>query len=143
LDADEEIRFQDNEYPKLFQDGMYLVECTGHEGPVPYRSTRKLFLHFRIITQPYAGEGIWSAFNVGYGSIRPGSKYFKAWVLANNDRMPSRNDRMSPVIFKGKRFFVQTRTVKPKRGDEQMGIDFWYSVIDYLKSRDPSDMTGD
>jgi hypothetical protein len=139
LNADKEIRFQDNEYPIYLEDGDYKVECIGYDEPVPFEHTKKLFLHFRILTEPYAGEEIWAAFNLAFNhKVRPGSRYYKAWCLANGDRMPSRNAVMSPMIFKGKKFMARTRTVKPtrgmKRGTEEMGVEFWYSVVDHLKS---------
>ena len=86
---------------------------------------------------------IFAAFNIGFNAVKPGSRYFKSWCLAAGDRVPSRNAIMSPMIFKNKTFMVQTRTVKPKRGNEELGVDYWYSIIDYLQSMDLPDKKED
>jgi len=141
--TDDEIRYYDGDYYSWVPDGEYLAICADYSGPVRYMGSRKLFLNFELLTEPYKGTRIFMAFNVGFSGARPCSRYFKAWCLANGDRLPSRNALMSPRIFKGKEFLITTRTVIPKRAGEDMSFDFHYSVVDSLKAMESPDKMDD
>ena len=65
------------------------------------------------------------------GYIPTGSRYYKTWSKVNG-KLPSKNAKMSPRIFKNKLFRVQTRTVKPKDGGEELPPFFHYSIIDNI-----------
>jgi hypothetical protein len=134
VNENEEIRFYDGDYYKWIPDGEYSAVCTGYTTPMPYFGGRKVYLHFMVLTEPYRGTMLFMAFNVAFKGVRPASKYFKYWCLANGDRQPSRNALMSARIFKDKRFSIKTRTAIPKRAGEDMPFDFRYSVVDSLKA---------
>jgi hypothetical protein len=135
---DEEIKFA-CDYPEWIPDGQYRAICTRYSNLTSYKGTRKIFLNFELLSDHYRGTKIFMALNISWAGIRPGSKYFKYWVAANENKRPSRNAIMSPRIFRGKQFIVFTRTVKPKRGPEEMPFDFWYSVVDHLEPIDSPD----
>jgi hypothetical protein len=144
VDTNEEIRFFDGTYYEYVPEGEYRARCIDYSEPIPYHGTRKLFLNFELLTQPWTGKRLFMPFNVGFNNrVRPGSKYFKAWCLANGDRLPSRNALMSARIFKGKKFLIVTRTVIPKRAGEDMSFDFHYSVVDSLKAMESPDKEDD
>ncbi|MFC1813062.1 hypothetical protein ACFL03_10250 [Thermodesulfobacteriota bacterium] len=65
--------------------------------------------------------------------VKTGSKYYKAWIMVNDWKMPSRNAEMSPRLFKNKMFKMKIRTVKPKSNGKPMPKDYWYSVVDELE----------
>lgn len=143
MNTNDEIRFYDGNYYEWVPDGEYWARCYDYHGPVPYRGTRKLFLKFELLVQPWTGTRLFMAFNVGFNGVKPGSRYFKSWCLANGDRPPSRNALMSARIFKGKRFLIVTRTVIPQRGGEDMPFDFHYSIVDALKAIELPDKEDD
>jgi hypothetical protein len=138
LDADEEIRFHDQDYYEWLPDGQYSARCVEVSGPVRFKGTRKLFLHFSILTEPWCDKTIFGAFDVGFNAVKPGRRYFRAWCVANEGRLPSRNAIMSPRVFKGKTFMVTTRTVH-----QDMDQAFWYSVIDTVDQLEAPDNKAD
>jgi hypothetical protein len=122
------------EYWPLIPNGTYEVQCIKYDRKFVLGKARKLFLHF-IIIEPgeHFGKKIFMAFNIPYDTkIRPGSKYYKTWVMVNGYRKPSRNATMSPRLFMNKVFKVKTRTAKPKHNDREMPEDFHYSVVDSI-----------
>ena len=132
--GEDEIRF--SEPYEWVPDGEFDAECIDYSRPMPFRGTRKVYLTFKLLNEPYAGTKIFMALNVGWGNISPGCKYFKCWTAANDNRLPSKSAIMSPRIFKNKTFKVTTRTVIPKRGTKEMPFDFHYSVVDSLNLPD-------
>ncbi len=137
----EKIRF--SSHPLWIPDGEYQAKCKDYSKPINYRGTRKIFLTFVLLNEPYAGKELFMAFNVGFDDIRSGSRYFKYWCAANGDKLPSPNAIMSQRIFKNKYFNVTTRTVKPKRGTEEMPFDFYYSIVDHIKLSNLPDIKED
>ena len=79
------------DYPPWVPDGEYKAACKDYSKLVPYKGTRKIFLIFELLSEPWAGTCIFMPLNIPWGGIRPGGKYFKYWVGANGDRPPSRN----------------------------------------------------
>jgi hypothetical protein len=120
------------EYKPLIRDGSYEAQCIDFNSKFCLGKTRKLFLHFKILTLgEYCGVQIFQAFNIPYSKkIRQGSKYFKTWVMVNKWQKPSRNAKMSPRLFLNKIYRIKTRTVKPTHNGKEMPKDFWYSVVD-------------
>lgn len=134
-----EIRFYNGEYPVLVPDGEYKARCVGFSELKPYKNTQKLFLNFELRSDPWKGEPLYMAFNIPFDGVKPGSKYLKYWTAVNGNRPPSRKANMSPSAFKNKEFKVFTRTVKRKRGPEEMPENFQYSVIDHIAPLDLPD----
>jgi hypothetical protein len=130
---DEEIRL-DGGYYTLMAPGKFDARCISFRGPLDYRGEKKLYLNFEILSHPYTGTELFMALNIPRSGVRPGSKYFRAWCIANGGQLPSRNAIMSARIFVGKTFQVVVRTVVPKNAGEEMGADHWYSVVDCLKA---------
>lgn len=112
------------------------TQCTGYDNKFVFGKARKLFLNFLILTEgKHQGKKIFQAFNMPYnGRIKTGSKYYKTWVMVNNWQRPSRNAKMSPRLFLNKIFTIKTRTVKPSHDKEEMPEQFWYSIVDEIKS---------
>ena len=121
--------FEAGEDRPLIPEGIYKARCIKIEKGI-YHGTVKIYLRFQI-TEPYEHEGaeLFMAMNV-FKIVPPGAKYYKQWVIANENINPARKDRMSPSIFKNGIFKAIVRTVKPK--DEN---DSKYSIIDTLKDR--------
>ena len=128
----EDIRFS-GDYPSWVPDGTYEARCKDYSDPRPYRGTQKVFLTFELLNEPWAGTELRMFLNVPFSGITPGSRYFKYWTAANKDRMPSRNAKMSPHMFKDKKYRVTTKTVIPKRGSEEMPFDYHYSKVDHIE----------
>lgn len=127
--------FCGQDYWPLIPNGTYEAQCIKFDSKFVLGKARKLFLTFKIIDEwEHYGKLIFMAFNMPYDKkIRPGSKYYKTWVMVNGYRKPSRNATMSPRLFKNKIFKIKTRTVKPKdHNDREMPEDFHYSVVDSI-----------
>jgi hypothetical protein len=135
----------DGDYYKFMAPGTYKAKCIGYRGPVHYRGkkgeeVKKLYLDFKILTEHYRDMELFMALTIGPNGIRPGSKYVKSWIIANDGNPPSRNAIMNPRIFVGKTFTVKVRTVEPKSGDKKMGANSLYSIVDSLVPPDSPDM---
>jgi hypothetical protein len=65
---------------------------------------------------------------------KPGhlSDYYNEWVIANNGEPPRRKSRMSPSIFKGKRFLVMVKDVTKDRKGYKRPNALEYSKIDKI-----------
>jgi hypothetical protein len=124
---------RDDPWPRV-PNATYEAQCIGYDRKFVLGKSRKLFLNFVIIEpSEHNGKVLFQAFNIPYDmKIRPGSKYYKTWSFVNGWKKPTRNDRMSPQIFKNKIFKVKTRTVKPSFEGKEMPEDFWYSCVDKL-----------
>jgi hypothetical protein len=108
----------------LIPEGVYQVQCIHYEKGRSHHNSTKLFLHFNIIEGQYFGKELFMAINLTdcrtgkeFKKVPSGSKYYESWVIANNNQLPSRGDRMSLKIFKDHVFQVKTRIVKPKFND--------------------------
>jgi hypothetical protein len=121
-------------YRPLIPEGKYEAVCTGHEESFCFGKTRKLFLHFKIITPgEHLGKELFLPFNMPYdGKLKLGSKYYKTWVMVNSWQKPTRNAKMSPRIFLNKAYIVNVKTVKPQHNGAIMPKDFHYSVIEQI-----------
>jgi len=128
----EEIKFS-GDYYSWVPDGLYKARCKDYSKPINYKGTKKVFLTFELLDEHYSGTELFMALNVPFSGVKPGSRYFKYWTAANEDRLPSRNATMSPRMFKNKNYLVTTRTVIPKRGTEEMPFDFHYSIVDHIE----------
>lgn len=118
----------------LIPEGTYRVCCIEIEKGT-FKGAQKIYLKFVIYTCEYEGTQLFMAMNQ-HKKFPPSSKYYKAWVIANNNELPSRDDRMSPKIFEGGVFEAVVKTSKPKFPDKtEMPDCFHYSVVDYLKRR--------
>jgi hypothetical protein len=122
------------EYWPFLPDGSYQAQCIRYDEKFLMGKSRKLFLSFRIVDPgEHHGLEIFQAYNIPYDrKTKPGSKYYKTWVIVNGYRKPSRNAQMSPRLFVNKIFRVKTRTVKPLHNGKPMPQHFWYSVVDYI-----------
>lgn len=93
----------------------------------------RIFLHFRIAQQgEHLGKALYmSAVMPSNGKFSLSSKYLMQWSLAAGFR-PTRLDRLSTKIFKGKIFLARVRTVRTDHAGNERP-DFWhYSIIDTL-----------
>lgn len=102
------------------------VRCCGYAGPTLWRRFKawRLRLDCHLLDEDVT-VSCW--FNLGQGD-KPkagrGSKYRKAWIMANDGEVPRRNDRLWPAVFLDKIFKVKIR-------DAGTGLEK-YSVIDDL-----------
>ena len=143
-DEHEEDTFVAGEGYNLVPEGTYQVCCTKIEKGRSHSNSYKMFV-WCIIIEPgqYYEKELFMALNLidtrtgkPFKKVPRGSKYYKQWVIANNNNLPSRNNRMSYKIFKSGVFEAVVRTVKPKFKDgTEMPDCFHYSVIDYLKRK--------
>ena len=117
------------QHPKI-PDAVYEAQCIKYEySQKPYS---KLYVQFKLIEEgKYHGLKLFKPYNMpNKGLIAQSSNYYKDFVMVNEWKPPSRNAKMSPKIFLHKIFKVRTRTVKPKRNNEMMPEDCWYSIVD-------------
>lgn len=128
----------------LIPEGEYHVSCIRIEKGIAHFRSLKLFVHFKIVDPgEFMGTELFMSVNLinsrtgkPFRKVPPGSKYYSQWVIANKNRQPSRNDRMSHKIFLNGIFEAVVRTVKPKFPDGTAQPDcFHYSIVDYLKER--------
>lgn len=142
VDMLEDYLVADESWP-LIPDGIYQAQCIHYEKGNSHHKSTKLFLHFKIIEGRYFEEKLFMAINLTdsktgkeFRKVPRGSKYYESWVIANNNQLPSRGDKMSPKIFKDRIFEVKTRKVRPKFDDgREKPKCFHYTVIDHLIQR--------
>ena len=69
-----------------------------------------------------------------FKKVPAGTKYYKNWIIANNNNRPSRHDRMSPRIFEKGIFEVSVKTVRPPYpdGKTELPEGHHYSVVDFI-----------
>jgi hypothetical protein len=114
-------------------DRIYTAQCVKYDDSFCLGKARKLFLHFKVLEGEHAGAKLFMAFNMRYDKeVRPGSKYYKTWVMVNGWSKPSRNAKMSPRLFLKKVYQIRTRTVRPQHNGRDMPEVFWYSVVDEI-----------
>ncbi len=116
-------------YP-VIPDGTYDAVCFKHDKAF-YGKSLKLFLHFEIIAPgEYKGIKLFLPFNMSPNRrLAQGSKYYKAWVLVNGWKQPTRNAEMSPRLFINKVFKVETCKAKPKDNEINMPESQHYSKV--------------
>lgn len=124
-------------------EGIYTVICLD-ANEVPCFNSIKLFLKFRVL-DPESYKGIelpmfinlsYSGTNQRFKKVPSSSKYFLQWVIANNNKRPNRQDKMSFRIFKDGIFEAVVKTVIPKFPDKtEQPESLHYSKVDYLKKR--------
>ena len=127
----------------LIPEDVYQAQCIHYEKGRSHHNSTKLFLHFNIIEGKYFEKRLFMAINLTdcrtgkeFKKVSSGSKYYESWVIANNNQLPSRGDRMSPRIFKDHVFQVKTRIVTRKFDDgTEKPRCFHYTVIDHLIQR--------
>jgi hypothetical protein len=110
-DDNEELEFA--EARPLIPEGYYIADCIKASGPIPCWHTRKIFLIFRIVAGAFQGIELFRAFDIGYGPISQGSKFYQYWVLVHGSE-PTRNAKISPRIFINKRYRIEVKTVIQK-----------------------------
>ena len=132
MQADDD--FEADEQRPLIPEDRYQVYCDRIEGGT-YKGTPKMYVYFIINSGEHEGTALFMPMNY-YKKVPRGSKYYKQWVIANNNVLPSRVDRMTPGIFIKGFFEAFVKTVKNKfqDGDEEPEC-FHYSIVDCLKRR--------
>jgi hypothetical protein len=120
------------DYP-LIKNGTYEAQYFKPED-IFICKTRKRVLKFRVTMGEYQGVVLPMFFNMPYNKkIKQGSKYYKTWCMVNGWQKPTRNARLSPVIFKNKVYKIKTRTARPEYNGAPMLEKFWYSVVDSIE----------
>ncbi len=127
----------------LIPEGVYQVNCIRIEES-NYMGSFKLYIHFKIINcKGHQNKDLYMAINMTdckskkhFNKVPRGSKYFEQWVIANKNKFPSMDDKMSPQLFINGNFEAVVRNVKPKFKDRTDKPEcFHYSIVDYLKKR--------
>ncbi len=116
----------------LIPDGNYEVVFHRAEEKRLWGKTR-LFLHFRVSQQgEHVGKDLFmSAVMPTNGRFSISSKYIAQWSLAAGIR-PSRLDRLSTKVFRGKLFLARVRTVISGHDGKERAPSWHYSIIDTL-----------
>ena len=129
-----------NERP-LIPEGRYIVQCIRCEKGQSHYNSLKLFLTFKIIDGEFMDTELFMAMNLmdsktkrPFKKVPAGTKYYKNWIIANNNNRPSRHDRMSPRIFEKGIFEVSVKTVRPPYpdGKTELPEGHHYSVVDFI-----------
>ncbi|GAI89792.1 unnamed protein product, partial [marine sediment metagenome] len=94
----------------------------------------KLHLHLKVLLgdDDPRGHVVLTRFLNYYEKPGSGSDYYKEWVKANGGILPSRRDRMSPAVFRGKTFAVRVVTVKNDRDRDPIEGELRYSKVGKL-----------
>ena len=143
-DKQKEDDFVADENRPHIPDGTYQVCFIRVEERTSHHNSLKMYLWFKIVNCiEHTDTELFMAMNLldsktgkRFKKVPRASKYYEQWVIANNNKLPSRNDRMSPQIFKGALFEGVVKTVKPEFADGTAKPDcFHYSIVHYLKRR--------
>lgn len=122
----------------LITEKKYEAQCIKTEKAYSHSSSRKIFLHFKIVDWMNFDDPpvLFMAMNDPGSKPSAGTKYYQNWVIANGNKMPERGDRMSTRIFLNGMFEVYVETVRPKFPDgEEKPECFHYSIVRYIKRR--------
>jgi len=124
-------------YPNRIPDGEYLAFC--HRSYWDRKSRRygeKIYVNFRIFEGPHADKELRLFLRP---SAHHTSNFYRAWSIANDGPPHSRRTKLSPKVFEGKLFRIQTTTVKPRhqltgpdgkqRPGEVLPEHLWYSKV--------------
>jgi hypothetical protein len=98
-----------------------------------FKTQQKLYLWFEIITPgDFFGQTFFMPFNVPpKEKWTASSKYWKTWVFVAN-RRPTRADRMTTRIFRGRVFRVRMRIVCKSADQRERTPAQQYSVVDEI-----------
>jgi hypothetical protein len=122
---------------KRYKPGEYELRCTSYEfvRVKMFGLQWKLRLMFRFMDMETRGR-IAKFFHMGNGAKPKAgrkSEYFRAWVIANDGRLPRKGCPMSPRAFAGHVFRAEvrdvTRTMDPKINHSPEAV---YSVVDKI-----------
>lgn len=98
----------------FYPPGDYTAQCIDS---CSYRDPRfrtwKIRLDFKILDREEWKEPVCKFFNLGNKEVpivSLGSHYRRAWIRANGNQPPKRNDRASHRIFRGKKYLVRVGT---------------------------------
>lgn len=147
-DAFKEDTLVSGDSPLQIPEGRYRVQCLECKAYYFARyNSHKLVLTFRIIEGEYEGTVLLMYLNLTdnetgkvYKKFSSKTDYYINWVIANNERLPSRNDRarMPYSIFKNGIFEVKVRNTNRKHRDGTLLPECLnYSVVDHLIKRLP------
>lgn len=120
--------------PILIPEGKYEAQCIKHHEFKQFREN-SLCLKWSLIDARHFGVNLAQFFRMNYSHYKATTKYFTAWVIANNYVYPTRPTRkyMSPRIFENVIGIVTVRTVRPKFANGEPKPEcFHYSVVDEL-----------
>jgi hypothetical protein len=132
--------------PLLIPAGKYLVQCDEcKEVYFKAYNSHKLVLTLRILEGEYGETELFMFINLTdsrtgkkYKKFSPKTEFYKNWVIANNDRLPPRHDRMPYSVFKNGIFEVKVRNTNRKHRDGMALPECLnYSVVDHLIKRLP------
>lgn len=113
-------------------DGIYDATVIGYEKG-NWHMRKKIYIWFRIIeVGRFQGKEIFMCCNM-QDAIKKKSKYYNAWVKANNGVKPKKNSRMSARIFKGQVFSIKAVTVGTDRDKNTVAEDDKYSVVESIQ----------
>ena len=129
-------------YPIRIPDGEYVALCNhAHHDQHSRNYGERVYLDFQIYDGEYQGKTIRMFLRP---SVFPTSNFYRSWAIAHGGPPRSRNTKMSPRIFVGKLFQIQTATVRPRQrisgedGKSRPGPflpeTFWYSKVACLLS---------
>lgn len=140
---DEFDSFYPGEEKPLIDAGTYQAKCIKVEKGY-YNSVPKFYLTFKVFDFMMFDDPptLFMAMNSPDGNkVSANTKFYQSWVIANDNKLPRRNDRMSPKIFKNRRFEVLVETVEREFPDgEKMPASLNYSVIRCIKKRLPDEL---
>lgn len=120
--------------PVLIPEGKYEAQCIKYREFRQYRED-SLCLEWSPTDASHFGVILPQFFRMKYSRYKATTKYYTAWVTANNCVHPTRPTRkyMSPRIFENVIGIVTVRTVRPKFANGEPKPEcFHYSVVDEL-----------
>lgn len=120
----------------LIPEGIYQAQCIKIEKGYSHSSSRKIFIHFEVFNEGELENKVplFLAMNDPGEKVSPGTKYYQNWVIANGNKAPRRNDRMSLKVFRKGLFLVHVGTVKPTlpESKKERPECFHYSIVRYI-----------
>ena len=125
--------------PPLIPEGNYELGFVRAEDKAHlWGGRRKMFLHFQIVQAgEHFGKVLFMSANLPVnGRFSISSKFLQQWSLATG-KQPSRHDRLSTRVFRGKVFLGCVRTVKVSVNSstgkmQERDASSFYSVVDHL-----------
>jgi len=119
----------------LIPEDEYYAECTEYKSQEYDGTKKKLYLRFEIFSNGNGDEvieSVYMSFNMPLNRrIGTRSKYYQVWRMVHG-KSPTRNARLSPIIFMNKFYKIKTRTVKQYKNGEVRPEDKQYSVVDEI-----------
>ena len=115
----------------LLPPGEYEVGFLRASGKFKGYQRDNIYLYFQVITPgAYAGKTLYLAARIS-PPLAASSKYVRAWSIAA-EYVPTRRDRLSPQMFKGKYFRALVETVKKDEHRRKLPALLQYSTIGML-----------